>query len=627
MKRISGGKGITVKDFVKRYGSEAVFGLLLLGMMVMYLSRINMGMADMDESFYLTIPFRMTQGDALLVDEWHVSQLAGFLTYPLVKLYLVVAGGTDGIVLAFRYIYLAVQMLVTVAGYLLLRRRDKWMALAVSLVYGLFTPFGIKALSYNTMGLMATYLFVTLGLSEWKRKWLQYTLMGLALAAAVLCNPYMVVLYGGIVFVTALTQGLGGLGVGDVLTWKKVLFLTIGAGVLFLLFMGFELSRVSVSQMLDSLQFVTGDSAHQSKDLSGIFRAFTYYPRTYPHYFRCWAICTVIGLVFKKLSKVSFGVITVFSIALTLYFAWYKTNGIGYSAIMVPLSFTGLAAFLFTRKRRWSLLFGGWLIGFIYSLCMSASSNNGIYTYANASTVAACVGVMMIWDFVKESLGMGSSVTAETASAKSVASGTVPGKNEAPDAVAAKSVASGTGTVKTAGSASWGSEVIKLLPCCGLILLLGTQLYAESHILLNHIFWESGPEALTTEIGEGPLAGLRTTAAKANRYRLNYENALELKKLEGEHVLFYCRFPSGYLILDDWANGANSAWLADSIEDLNDPRMDEYYERHPEKVPDVIYIDTQSVSVWSDEQWESYCEEHGYRLERFETGGYALIRE
>ena len=124
---------------IKDYTAEIVFGMLLLGVALLYLSRINMGMAEMDESFYLTIPLRLAQGDALLVDEWHVSQLAGFLTYPLMRVYLWVNGGnTEGIVLHFRYIYLLVQMAVTVVGYLCLRKREKWMAVIVSLVYALW---------------------------------------------------------------------------------------------------------------------------------------------------------------------------------------------------------------------------------------------------------------------------------------------------------------------------------------------------------------------------------------------------------------------------------------------------------------------------------------------------------
>ena len=92
-------------------------------------------------------------------------------------------------------------------------------------------------------------------------------------------------------------------------------------------------------------------------------------------------------------------------------------------------------------------------------------------------------------------------------------------------------------------------------------------------------------------------------------------------------MLFYCRFPGGYLIMNDWSNGANSAWLADSVKDLNDVRMDEYAKRHPEKTPDVIYVDADSKGVWSDEQWADYCDKRGYRLEKLDGGAFALVKE
>ena len=41
----------------------------MLGRVLLYLSWIDMGMAEMDESFYLTIPLRLTQGDARM-DEY-----------------------------------------------------------------------------------------------------------------------------------------------------------------------------------------------------------------------------------------------------------------------------------------------------------------------------------------------------------------------------------------------------------------------------------------------------------------------------------------------------------------------------------------------------------------------------
>ncbi|MBQ8812900.1 MAG: hypothetical protein IJZ85_00155 [Lachnospiraceae bacterium] len=587
-----------MKKKIETY-ADWIFGGLLCISVFMYLSRINMGMADLDESFYLTIPFRMTQGDALIVDEWHVSQLAGCLLYPLMKVYLAVVGGTEGIVLNFRYIYLFFQIAVTVTGYLLLRRKNSWLAVAVSLIYMLFTPFGIKALSYNTMGLMAVYLFAVLNVVKTEKPKLQYAFMGLLLAAAVLCNPYMVLLYVGWSVLTVLCQ-LGKMVCRDrkrgsegchraaaVFSWEKLLFLTGGAGILLVYFLCVQLSRTGLKEMLYNLPFVMSDSAHKAKTLRSITHAFTYYVDVYPLYFWIWAVCVLPGLLIKRFSAVFFSVLSVASVWLTLYFAFELTDGIGYAAIMLPLTMAGLAAFLFTREKRWEL-FGGWLIGVFYGFCMGASSNNGIYTFVNACTVSSAVSVLIIADYASEA------PVRRLAAAKTEAG-------------------------------VWLKRVLSRLSVASLILLIAVQLFAEGYILLNHVFWESGPESMTERIEAGPLKGLTTTPYKKNRYMVNYENALSLREQEGENVLFYCRFISGYLLFDDWNNGGSSAWLADSVVDLNDPRMLEYAARHPEKKPDVIYVDTESTTVWTDEQWEAYCVENGYRLEAFQKGGYALI--
>jgi len=567
--------------------TDLIFGIFMGVAVLLYLSRIRMGMADLDESFYLTIPMRLTQGDALFTDEWHLSQLSSFLLYPLVKLYRSVVGHTDGIVLNFRYLYVVVQSLVTLTGYILLRKRDGRMAAAVSMVYMLFTPFGIKAFSYNTMGLMAVYLFVVFNLVETRWGRLRYMIMGLLLAAAVLCNPYMILLYVLWCVVTvcvALTDKWScrnGLKKGEnccvnvLFSWEKLIFMTAGAGVLLAWFLLFQLSRTSISAMIENLSFVVSDSAHKPKTLKAVFHAFTYYIDVYPIYFQIWAGCTVLGMLVRRASSLCFSAVTVASVCFTLFFAFELTDGIGYAAIMISLTMAGLSAFLYMKKKPWAL-FLGWLIGVFYGFCLGASSNNGIYVFANACTISSAMSLMIIGEYAKEFSGR-----------------------------------------------KW----LDKLPAAALILLLFVQLFAEGYILLNHIFWESGPEAMTETIEEGPLAGLTTTAYKKKRYETNYENVMTLRERDGEYVMFFSRFISGYLIFDDWKVGASSTWLADSAKDLNDPRVVEYELRHPERKPDLIYVDTETTGVWTKEQWESYCVEKGYRVEWFDRGGLVLISE
>ena len=37
-----------------------------------------------------------------------------------------------------------------------------------------------------------------------------------------------------------------------------------------------------------------------------------------------------------------------------------------------------------------------------------------------------------------------------------------------------------------------------------------------------------------------------------------------------------------------------------------------YYKIYPEKIPDIIFVDSRETSGWNDEQWAQWCEENGY---------------
>ena len=75
--------------------------------------KCKFGFAHIDESFYLTIPFRLCQGDSLILHEWHLSQLSSFLLYPVVWLYRVFFPNTVGVLYHFRLIFTFVWVVVS----------------------------------------------------------------------------------------------------------------------------------------------------------------------------------------------------------------------------------------------------------------------------------------------------------------------------------------------------------------------------------------------------------------------------------------------------------------------------------------------------------------------------------
>ena len=144
------------------------------------------------KSFYLTVPYRLTAGDGLFINEWHLSQMAGFLIYPFMKLYQLVFDGTDGIILHFRYIFTFLHICTSLFIYVRLRKY-KIAALGASISYLLFTTFGIMALSYNSIAVACTTITGILLATNDNKKWYISYLAGLFYAAAVLCCPYLVI--------------------------------------------------------------------------------------------------------------------------------------------------------------------------------------------------------------------------------------------------------------------------------------------------------------------------------------------------------------------------------------------------------------------------------------------------
>ena len=71
-------------------------------------------------------------------------------------------------------------------------------------------------------------------------------------------------------------------------------------------------------------------------------------------------------------------------------------------------------------------------------------------------------------------------------------------------------------------------------------------------------------------------------------------------------------------------NASFSGWMIE-FKTLDDARIQAYYELHPEKIPEIIYIDTYAVIDWTEEELETWCEENHYRKQDFKEGGSALF--
>jgi hypothetical protein len=103
-----------------------------------------------DETFYITIPFRLINGDSLVQHEWHLSQFSSFFSYFPVYFYTRVIRSTEGILLFMRFTYLIVHTIIAVIIYVFFRKY-KIASIAASMIFYLQFAYRICAISYNSM--------------------------------------------------------------------------------------------------------------------------------------------------------------------------------------------------------------------------------------------------------------------------------------------------------------------------------------------------------------------------------------------------------------------------------------------------------------------------------------------
>lgn len=142
-----------------------------------------------DESFYISIPYRLAIGDSLIQHEWHLTQFSSLFTYLPVKIYLLLKGSTEGILVFLRYIYFFIHISVTAVIYNFFRKNGNW-AIAAAMIFFTQVAYRIFGLSYNSLFVIFTlfFTFCLLSIHNNKSK-LLYVIAGICYACACVCNP------------------------------------------------------------------------------------------------------------------------------------------------------------------------------------------------------------------------------------------------------------------------------------------------------------------------------------------------------------------------------------------------------------------------------------------------------
>ncbi len=355
----------------KRISPTIAFVLVVAVTFCLQLWKARRGIGSADEHFYISLGWRLEQGDGLFADDWHIAQMISVFLYPLVHLYRLLFHSNTGIILGFRVFYSIFTSLVGTAIYFRFRSHG-YRAVIAAALYMVFTPFNIQALSYNTMG--PGFLILSFLLIDWSgTHHLRNILSGLVFSWAVLCTPYLALLYVALIIVSVIRSCF--------VSHSCAGWFSVGVGIAAVIFVCFVFSRADLNSVIYGLRHLIDPSHTTSlfvqiyKNLGRLYYYFGPLVLSMPVYL-------VLSLVYRKKSEAdkkkvlaaSF-VFTLLSILWLLFVSRYQVEVGGFTVILVPAAFFLLERMILFGASSYSV--SAMILSIADSLALFLSSNVG----------------------------------------------------------------------------------------------------------------------------------------------------------------------------------------------------------------------------------------------------------
>lgn len=226
----------------------SVFGILaVLALSFGLVIRLKYGFDPTDESYYYALAKRFYQGDIPFIDEWYPSQIYAVLLMPFYVLYTFVVPSGDGIILAGRYIYLIIQIIVSLFS-LYVFRGSKHRAIVITVLYMMCTRQNIPGLSYYNLYLTSCFVISILAydyLKYERSSYFVFCMIGASCSVATLCMPYFASLAVVLMVILAIKKK------------NKELSALVGSIMLCALaYLTFLLSKASLADYISSIGYV-----------------------------------------------------------------------------------------------------------------------------------------------------------------------------------------------------------------------------------------------------------------------------------------------------------------------------------------------------------------------------------
>lgn len=555
----------------KKFNIIDTFALIFLAVFAVYYAiAFSSGVGVIDEGFYYTIAHRLTMGDAMLTQEWHLSQLSVFFQLLPVKLFVTVTGGTEGLILFMRYVFLGCWLSVGSAVYCCLRRYGL-AALAGAVLFTAVIPLNVPAIGYYAAEVMLLALFCCIFFFREKERLSAPAIIagGIVLSCIVLTDPlitFLFIFYSAAVFLRFFTRkkrkNTGG-GPADLFSLRTWGFMTCGVLISMAVVFSFILSRADIASVIKILPELFTDSEYDfsfSGDLWSSNTRSVLSPALLIKAVRAlggirlavFAVLCAAALLIKKLpAAVKRSLLAAASVLLIwMTVSYYSGDPSGVRNITcmnVPVLCFGFLCFCFVNER--NKYFDA---AFVFVLCCTLLKDVSSEITLSVPSSAGLPAVMIC--FFR--------LCRETAKAT--------GKKEE-------------------NKRSFGLSRAAVLPCAlSLAAIIGVTGISTAKLpdMFEDLFYYIDGYSMDTVLRSGPLKGIRTD----RRIGMLYDTLMaDLDKIRSESTgpVYVPSLNSWYYLALDRPYGTYTTWYVE--EDLGTRQL-RYWELYPEKRPEYIYI-------------------------------------
>ena len=249
-------------DF-NNYRKKGIISYITISVLcILLFMRLQYGFDQTDESHYYALAKRFCQGDIPFINEWHPSQFFAILLCPFYSIYTFFVPSGDGVILAGRYTYFAIQIVVMLYLFYVLKDKPyKWQAM---IIYLMCSRQNIPGLSYYNL-FMSFSLIATFSLLRYfeKGKGINYIIItGICISLATVCMPFFAI-------------GVATLTITLLIIGRRKEVLAMWFGILFCatIYIGFLLTRASLFAYILSMKYVLLNPSHVSTNF--IYKSFT----------------------------------------------------------------------------------------------------------------------------------------------------------------------------------------------------------------------------------------------------------------------------------------------------------------------------------------------------------------